>query len=241
MVDDEEASPSVVKPQTEARPWVSAAHANPWRPAHPQSSSAKGSPAAYPGVKHVVSAQSISPIFEPLKRTELFRTVYRRGRWAHGRLLSVGVFARSAPTVRVGLRTKRGLKGAVRRNRLKRQLRALIFSGPRPLFRPGLDIVIVIHPDRESVLAASFSNELDVLSRRLRTLPRNRCSFASSRYTVMHSLTIYYMHAGFTQRARNTPRKRFAGMEGCAEAGKRSGDCCAAGRWGASATIQCHD
>ena len=96
----------------------------------------------------------------------MFRTVYRRGRWAHGQLLSVGVVANNATQARVGLRTKRGLKGAAVRNRLKRQVRAVIRSQER-ILHPGLDLVVVLHPPAPPVTTATLERELLLLCKRL--------------------------------------------------------------------------
>lgn len=85
-----------------------------------------------------------------LKRTRGFNAVYRRGRWARGSWLSVGAARNIDQITRVGLRTRRGLKGAVVRNRLKRQIRAIVDARAFPL-RAGLDIVIVIHPPSRSL------------------------------------------------------------------------------------------
>lgn len=82
---------------------------------------------------------------ERLKLTEAFRGVYRQGRWARMAALSVGARSNVLSCSRVGFRTKRGLKGAVERNRLKRQLRA-IWQPLRARVAHGYDIVIVIHP-----------------------------------------------------------------------------------------------
>lgn len=92
--------------------------------------------------------------------------MYRRGRWARGTLLSVGIVESGQPRVRVGLRTKRGFKGAVERNRLKRQLRAILMSA-QTLFRPGLDVVVVIHQPRLPVRASHLKSELYTLCKRL--------------------------------------------------------------------------
>lgn len=65
----------------------------------------------------------------------------------------------------MGLRTRRGLKGAVVRNRLKRQLRAILHEGQLPL-RQGLDVVIVIHPIRIPTSTDSLRIELTGLCKR---------------------------------------------------------------------------
>jgi len=71
-----------------------------------------------------------------------------------------------AAETRVGLRTRRGLKGAAERNRLKRQLRAAVYQHSLPL-RSGLDIVIVIHPRALPVRSASLEPELKTLCKRV--------------------------------------------------------------------------
>ena len=85
--------------------------------------------------------------------------------WARGELLSVGVRPTGEPAARVGLRTRRGMKGAAIRNRLKRQLRAILFSKSLP-WRQGVDVVVVIHPERLPARSASLEQELLTLCRR---------------------------------------------------------------------------
>ena len=101
-----------------------------------------------------------------LKRTDAFLAVYRRGRWARGPSLSVGALPTDEHGARVGLRTRRGLKGAATRNRLKRQLRAIL-SADRFRFRNGLDLVVVIHPTRVPARTSSLERELITLCTRL--------------------------------------------------------------------------
>ena len=71
---------------------------------------------------------------------------------------------------RIGLRTKRGLKGAVRRNRLKRQVRTILSRMP-PLGR-GADVVVVIHPPLGSAPTEELERELIRLCKRLDLLSR---------------------------------------------------------------------
>ena len=105
------------------------------------------------------------PATTRLKLTSGFRAVYRRGRWARGAALSVGVLPNSAGTTRIGLRTRRGMKGAVVRNRLKRQLREALRANERA-FRSGLDIVVVLHPEPPQTTTASLEKELLQLCKR---------------------------------------------------------------------------
>ncbi len=70
-----------------------------------------------------------------------------------------------APITRIGLRTKRGLKGAVLRNRLKRQVRAIL-NGTK--LRTGRDIVVVVHPPTFPVSSGTLRQELGQLCQRLK-------------------------------------------------------------------------
>jgi ribonuclease P protein component len=106
----------------------------------------------------------------PLKRTQEFRLVYRRGRWARGTLLSVGAYPNQLAQTRIGLRTRKGLKGAVVRNRLKRQLRALLFSERIPL-RMGMDLVVVIHPPTLRATSPNLAKEILALCRDAKAAP----------------------------------------------------------------------
>lgn len=90
--------------------------------------------------------------------------MYRRGRWAHSPSLSVGSLANQAPATRIGLRTKRGIKQAPDRNRLKRQVRALI---AQHAWRPGFDVVMVIHPPRLPLQTNILHTDLQQTCKRL--------------------------------------------------------------------------
>lgn len=66
---------------------------------------------------------------------------------------------------RIGLRTRHGLKGAAVRNRLKRQLRPLLYAGGFPI-RPGLDVVVVLHPKVIPVKTDRLRNEFLLLCKK---------------------------------------------------------------------------
>lgn len=100
-----------------------------------------------------------------LKLTKAFQAVYRRGRWAHSPSLSVGSLANQATETRIGLRTKRGIKRAPDRNRLKRQVRGLIAK--QPVWRNGFDVVMVIHPPRLPLTTDTLRNDLLTTCKRL--------------------------------------------------------------------------
>lgn len=71
-----------------------------------------------------------------------------------------------SPMIRVGFRTKKGLKGAVERNRLKRQMRAIMF-GALPKLRAGIDLMVVAHPRTIPVTTDAIKHELNALCRSL--------------------------------------------------------------------------
>ena len=153
MADDEETPFHHIESQASAGARIPPPHEHAGRAQRAQSSSTKGTLAAHPG------------LIVRLKRTQAFSAVYRRGRWARGSSLSVGAFPNAEARVRIGLRTRRGLRGAVVRNRLKRQLRAILSSqGPR--FRNGLDLVVVIHPASLPATSAHLERELLTLCKR---------------------------------------------------------------------------
>lgn len=125
--------------------------------------------------KRIPASQKLPTIIS-LKLTETFNAIYRRGRWVRGRDLSLGVLQRpQEDVIRIGLRTKRGLKGAVVRNRLKRQIRALIYDQRLPL-RSGIDVVIVIHPPEGRADQSALKTELVQLCQRANILERQRSS-----------------------------------------------------------------
>ncbi|MGI8575887.1 MAG: ribonuclease P protein component [Egibacteraceae bacterium] len=107
---------------------------------------------------------------ERLRRGEDIRRVFRTRRVAHGRLLSVHVAARgSAGPPRVAVMAGRGVGNAVRRNRAKRRVRALLGEG---VVGGGVDVVVVA---RRGMVDAPFDGaraELAALLERARTVAR---------------------------------------------------------------------
>jgi ribonuclease P protein component len=94
-----------------------------------------------------------------LKSNKAFGAVHRRGRWLRGLQASLGVLGNHSPGTRIGIRTKRGIKRAVDRNRVKRQVRAVIF-GARLRFKSGVDLVVVAHPRTLPAASADLQSEL---------------------------------------------------------------------------------
>ena len=160
----EKASDQQVEPQANTGPRFPQAHELSRRAAHHLPSPAQRALATDPGLIRARSPVPV-PATTRLKLTSGFRAVYRRGRWARGAALSVGVLPNRAGATRIGLRTRRGMKGAVVRNRLKRQLREALRANEQ-VFRPGLDIVIVLHPERLPAATALLEKELLSLCKR---------------------------------------------------------------------------
>lgn len=72
-----------------------------------------------------------------------FQEVYRDGRAARGRYLSLRYIRRPGGNTRIGFAVARSVRSKARKNRLKRQLRS-ICRGRLDEFRSGLDIVVNI-------------------------------------------------------------------------------------------------
>ena len=100
-----------------------------------------------------------------LKLTQVFRCIYRRGRWAHSPVISVGILPNQLGYTRIGLRTERGMKGAVERNRLKRQVRTVVFDEGLPV-RCGVDLVFVIRQRAKEAGQAVLSREISATCRK---------------------------------------------------------------------------
>jgi ribonuclease P protein component len=104
-----------------------------------------------------------------LKGDAAIRAIYRHGTWARGTWVSVGVIQQPSPLIHIGFRTKKGLKGAVERNRLKRQMRAIMF-GTLPPLRSGLDLLVVAHPRTIPAPTTAIEHELNALCKSLNVL-----------------------------------------------------------------------
>ena len=153
MAGDEETPDQPVESEASADARVPPPHEHAGRAQRAQSPSTKRALATHPG------------LIVRLKHTQAFSAVYRRGRWARGGSLSIGALPNAEQSVRIGLRTRRGLRGAVVRNRLKRQLRVIIAAqGPR--LRDGLDLVVVIHPISLPAASARLEREFLALCQR---------------------------------------------------------------------------
>lgn len=109
-----------------------------------------------------------------------FSRVYKRGKFASGRILTVHVFKRSpnlkhnmtripADLVRVGFTSSKHRKGAVARNRAKRLLR----EAYRPLstrIMPGNDVIFLMRVTEPMPSFKDVSAEMERLLLRLKIL-----------------------------------------------------------------------
>ena len=86
-----------------------------------------------------------------------------------GEDVSIGFLTNSTGTVRVGIRTRRGMKGATHRNRLRRQVRAIVYMGGCYI-QPGTDLIVVIHPTTLPISSGKLEKQLQVLCKRTDTL-----------------------------------------------------------------------
>lgn len=111
----------------------------------------------------------IQSSLESLKSTRGFLALYRQGKWHHGSLLSLGWMPSLDGATRIGIRTKKGLKTAVIRNRLKRQLRAAIKS-LQLIPREPVSILLVLHPRQTKLKTESLTKELCQLFQSARLL-----------------------------------------------------------------------
>lgn len=72
--------------------------------------------------------------------------MYRRGRRVQGRGFSLLSLDNGQATSRLGISVHRLIRGAVRRNRIKRMFRE-VFRLHLDIFPPSCDIVITVRPD----------------------------------------------------------------------------------------------
>ena len=173
MAHHEEASNQFFKPQAKKDARFPGPHEHARRTPDAQTTSAKGPLGAYSAIKsEAFSPGRRDPARKPLKRNEVFRDVYRRGIWVRAASFSLGVIRTERTDTRIGIRFRRGIKGAVVRNRLKRQLRAVLFSKEARL-KPGWDVVVLVHPKTMPIPAREIVSDLLELCRhaRLHRLP----------------------------------------------------------------------
>ena len=93
-----------------------------------------------------------------LKSTRGFIALYKQGKWVHGPSLSLGWLLKAEGQAHIGIRTRKGLKGAVIRNRLKRQMRAVIKEA-NLVPRQSVDVVLVLHPHAGHIATQDLKKE----------------------------------------------------------------------------------
>ncbi|NCO38217.1 MAG: ribonuclease P protein component [Armatimonadetes bacterium CG_4_10_14_3_um_filter_66_18] len=95
------------------------------------------------------------PTSERLKRSSDFDVAIRTGSFFRHRLVTVVVSSGGAAHRRLGVSVGKRVGGAVRRNRLKRRLRAL-YAAHRDLLPEGCDCVIIAKPEAAGAKAGSL-------------------------------------------------------------------------------------
>lgn len=109
------------------------------------------------------------PTFPKSARLRLnreFGRVYRKGRFIPGRVAVLHIWKRSdGRCTRLGVTTSREVKGAVRRNRMRRLLRES-FRLLSPDIPPGYDLVLVGRNVKESPTLAEVDREVRRLLRK---------------------------------------------------------------------------
>jgi ribonuclease P protein component len=98
---------------------------------------------------------------EALRRGSDFRTVVREGIRLSGRRMVLYVLA-SEQGVRVGFAVGRAAGGAVRRNRVRRQLKEA-WRTLEPRVRQACDVVIVARPSTEGLRTQELRTEMEEL------------------------------------------------------------------------------
>ena len=81
-----------------------------------------------------------------LRKGSDFEHVYRRGKRLHGTGFSLICRANSSGLTRLGISVHRTIRGAVKRNRIKRIIRES-FRLWREQYPSGMDIVFAVRPD----------------------------------------------------------------------------------------------
>jgi ribonuclease P protein component len=81
-----------------------------------------------------------------LRKSREFAQVYRKGRRQQGSGFSLIVLANGLASSRLGISVHRLIRGAVRRNRIKRMFRE-VFRLHRDIFPHSCDIVVTVRPD----------------------------------------------------------------------------------------------
>lgn len=97
---------------------------------------------------------------ERLRRREEFRRCYSQGRRRHGALLTLHYVEGPGPHPRFGVTTPRRVGTAVRRNKLRRQIRETLRRWPQRRNLRPLDVVVHVKPAAATTTYAQLREEL---------------------------------------------------------------------------------
>ncbi len=122
---------------------------------------AQTAPMSNAGVTDIPGAMSEPGRVEALRRGSDFRTVVRDGIRLSGRRMVLYVLA-SEQGVRVGFAVGRATGGAVRRNRVRRQLKEAWRTLERKV-QQACDVVIVARPSTEGLRTQELRTEMEGL------------------------------------------------------------------------------
>ncbi|GMV81837.1 MAG: hypothetical protein AMXMBFR7_30210 [Planctomycetota bacterium] len=103
--------------------------------------------------------------FDRLRATRDFQRAYDAGRAWHGKHVVIFICANELPQIRMGVSVGKKHGGAVRRNRLKRVLRAA-FRACRDELPAGYDFVLVPRRGEQILTVESACEELHRMVRR---------------------------------------------------------------------------
>ncbi|WP_228721406.1 MULTISPECIES: ribonuclease P protein component [Desulfosediminicola] len=98
-----------------------------------------------------------------------FNRVYDQGKRLHGKGFSLICCPNDLGYSRIGISVNRKIRGAVRRNRIKRIIRES-FRLERELYPSGADIVFAVRPDFAFTSPLSISKAVEPLTRKWRAI-----------------------------------------------------------------------
>lgn len=105
-----------------------------------------------------------------LTRKKDFENVFKKGRGARGDFLSVKILEENKTEVRFGFVVSRKVDGkAVVRNKIRRRLKAAVFSLLKNVKKPT-DAVIIAHPDIANKSFSQIKEKIETLLRGLKII-----------------------------------------------------------------------
>lgn len=127
----------------------------------------------------MVAGERLLPA-ERLRRREEFRRCYSQGRRRHGALLTLHYVEGPGPHPRFGVTTPRRVGTAVRRNKLRRQIRETLRRWPQRRNLGPLDVVVHVKPAAATTYAQLREELLRLLTALSRPADRDRRRRSSS-------------------------------------------------------------